>query len=575
MIFIMKVWFFLKELFKAVKIKKSFFIISILFIACTSSLNIVFLYGIKTLIDSLIKQDYSVIYTSLASIVLANIAIIIIKRYSSLFANKHYRDVKAAMKFGFFKKVNDIPQHQLSQYATGDLLVRYGEDMDNLVGFVFDEIISIISNLLNLVIAIAYISYYSPLLLLILAIVPVLMKLSNRWGEAQSQIYKKQQEAFSALNVRAKDIFDYLSNIQVFGAQRFFNDKFVTDDDILVRLSKKSIFYKILAWLTGVVGYQVVYIFFYVGGGFLAFYGYISVGLIVSLFIIIDPLISQIQSLPKFLMSVKSTNVNLKRYNEIMEIECPKAEAEIIESQEYQIEFVDVSYSYEQNRVKALDNINLAFSSKDKVAIIGKSGSGKSTLFKILLGYDNHYTGTVKINGTPINHLELNQIKKIFSYIPQEFILLNRSIKNNIDLFQENSYTDDDVDFYAKLTQVDKDINEMEAGYETIIKEGGENISSGQKQRIGLLSVLLKKKSILLADECFSAVKNDMAYEILRNIINHRSGGLVLVSHSTIEDAIDCFDKIIIMEQGKIVLSGTPEDIKNTSIYQNLISVEV
>ena len=241
----------------------------------------------------------------------------------------------------------------------------------------------------------------------------------------------------------------------------------------------------------------------------------------------------------------------------------------------YTIQFINVQYTYDKDKFRnALNCVNLKFDSNEKIVILGRSGSGKSTLLKLLLGFDLNYTGSILINSHKIEELGTEEIKKVISYLPQDFIFLNQTIKENIEMMLDKPYETMKVGHYAKIAQVTNDIANMQSAYETVIKEGGDNISSGQKQRLGILSALLKEKPFLILDECFSAVDPDMATHAIKDMVNQTQTGLIVVTHTNIEAISKLFDRVIIFDDGKIVAEGKYDEIKNTSIYQQLLCYE-
>lgn len=563
---------FFIELFKTTKMRKSLYILPVTFTVVMSLINILYLDSIRRLVNSIVSSEYSLLLIIIVCILSANIASIVLQRIMRIYLNNVTANLSERMQIEFYQKLNRIPLHKLAQYRNADILTRSSQDLSAIIDFSIGSIISFFSNLINFVLIIVYISLNNALLLLVLFIIPALMLFSKHIGKKKSAVYEKRQETASELNVKAKDIFDHLNTIQAFGAQRFFFKKYEQIDDELIILDKKCTLYDLLLWISSVVGYQVIYILFYVGGGFLAYLGYLSFGVIVSLFVTIDPLIGYIQSIPNFLYSIRNVQVNLKRYNEILNIDDYKQIENIKLTDEYTIEFINVQYTYDKDKLKnALECVNLKLSSNEKTVILGRSGSGKSTLLKLLLGYDLNYSGSILINNHKIEELGTEEIKKIISYLPQDFIFLNQTIKENIEMMLDKPYVTTEVDYYAQIAQVANDIANMQSAYDTFIKEGGDNISKGQKQRLGLLFALLKEKPFTILDECFSAVDPDMATQAIIDMVNKIQTGLIVVTHTNIEVISKLFDRVIIFDDGRIVADGKYDDIKNTSIYQQLL----
>ena len=188
--------------------------------------------------------------------------------------------------------------------------------------------------------------------------------------------------------------------------------------------------------------------------------------------------------------------------------------------------------------------------------------------------YDYRYEGAIYINNIEARNLDLEIRKTIFSYLPQEERFLNETIEDNID-----KMVDADLDgskmhakmrYYAAMAEVDKEIQGFANSYQTVMENGGQNISTGQKQRICLLMALIKERPMLLLDESFSAVDPDTMLKIIDNISNQKKCGMLVVMHTVYEAVLSRFDSIIIMENGRIVSSGGYDAVKHSPCYQKL-----
>lgn len=562
----------LHDLFCCTKVKVTHFLYLSFLVTLSALLNIIYITLIKDLFNSVIAMDTRLIVRNVILIIVSVLLAILLKRYTDIRINEENLTLKTKLKSSFFKKLNSMPLSRLNNYTNADLITRYNEDIDAIVTFNINTLLSYISNVLNFIFVVVYIGLNNLYLLGVLIIVPILIFASRHFGTKSGEYYSKRQQAKSDLNIRAKDIFDFLSDISVFRAQKFFQKKYIASDEQFVNINKKISYFEIIGWLTSVIGYQAIYIIFYVGGGFLAFYGYISFGVIISLFVMIDPLVNYIQFFPSIIPSIYMLKTNLGRYNEIMREEDYISSSHLDTSHDnYTIKFSNINYSYDkENYIPVMKDLNLQCSSDERVIIIGKSGSGKSTLLRLALGFDLDFQGNIFINGQSIKDLDSCEIKKIISYLPQDFLLLNQTIIENIDFMMDQDISIDEVTRFAKLAEIDRDIADLTGQLDTLIENGGGNISIGQKQRIGILIALIKAKPLTILDECFSALNYELSTSILSNIFENTNSGIIIVTHTIYKEVIEKFDKIVIMNEGEIVAQGNYNEIKENEYYKLL-----
>lgn len=205
------------------------------------------------------------------------------------------------------------------------------------------------------------------------------------------------------------------------------------------------------------------------------------------------------------------------------------------------IDFCNVTFSYDgANNV--LEDFNLQIKKGEHVALIGESGCGKSTLTKLLLGLYEIQDGNISVAGQSISHMTLEQLRQLFSYVPQEPELFHVSVMENIR-YGKITATDDEVIMAAKKANADTFIRELERGYDTIIGEQGDNLSGGQCQRIAIARALLKNAPILIFDEATSALDNETERKINESIEVCDDKTIIVVAHS--ESALRNVDRII------------------------------
>jgi len=231
------------------------------------------------------------------------------------------------------------------------------------------------------------------------------------------------------------------------------------------------------------------------------------------------------------------------------------------------ITFNDVSYHYPGTEKKVLEHISFSIKRGETLGIIGRTGCGKSTLTHLLLRQIEATEGQVLYNNTLLSDINLDQFRKEIGVVPQDVFLFSDSIRNNIAFgSQGTSYDQAELEQAASDAHVLHNILAFDEGFDTLLGERGVNLSGGQKQRVSIARALIRQPQLLVLDDCLSAVDTETEEIILRNLRKYteRNGTTtVIVSHriSSLRNA----DKILVMEEGKVVETGSHETLMQSA----------
>ena len=553
--------------------KKSF--IGLCFLSFARGIFYIFYINyIKEMMNCLINRQFQEVYLYIGLFILFAILQLLVKYIFDMLRNKEQAALEAHVKKKYFDKLSTAKISELYQFSTSDILTRFDAEISRIVTFNVVTLIDIFSDVLMLSFIIIYIGINNVFLLSFLFLTPFIVMLTKRFGVKSRNEYKEGQNALIDRNELAKNIVDYSDNIRAYLAEPFFIAKYDKYECRFTKHKRKEAFYNRIFWLANIAGYQCIYMLFYIVGGFLAFGGMFEFGIIISLFVLLDPLIIMIQALANISPAFYKAGVSIDFYNDIADLQDVTDKTAFLPSDDCQIAFEHLNYSY-QNResgipVPVLENITMKFGIGQKIAVIGESGSGKSTLLKLLMGYDDKYEGIISINNIEARDLDLKILKELFSYLPQEERFLNETIEENVLNMIDAELDGSKMRYYAAMAEIDKDIQGFADSYQTMMEDGGQNISTGQKQRICLLMALIKERPMLLLDESFSAVDPDTMLKIIDNISEQKKCGMVVIMHTVYEAVLSRFDSIIIMENGRIVSSGEYNVVRHSIHYQKL-----
>jgi ATP-binding cassette subfamily B protein len=263
---------------------------------------------------------------------------------------------------------------------------------------------------------------------------------------------------------------------------------------------------------------------------------------------------------------VQQAEASQIRINEFLD-EVPKIKnkVDILSKIEGNITFNNVSFTYPDTNIQALKNVSFSIKKGETLAILGKTGSGKSTILDLIGRLYDIESGSITIDQITVDMLNLDDLRNSIGYVPQDAFFFSDSIKNNI-MFGKDDATEDEVIEAAKNADVHKNIKGFTNGYETKLGERGITLSGGQKQRISIARAIIKSPEILLFDDCLSAVDTETEEKILKNLNKvSKDKTTIIVSHriSSAKNA----DKIIVLDEGKIIQSGTHESLLNVNGY--------
>jgi len=289
--------------------------------------------------------------------------------------------------------------------------------------------------------------------------------------------------------------------------------------------------------------------------------GRITYGDITEFVIYINMLMFPVSAIGWTASMIQRASASQKRLNEFLHTEPVIRDAEKTQHVKIKgnIYFRQVGFTYPHTAIRALRNFNLEIRSGDKVAIVGKTGSGKSTVAQLLLRMYDVTTGSLEIEGINIKQIPLKELREQISYVPQDVFLFSDSVENNI-AFGASANPDDGVKQAAYRANIHDEIMHFSEKYDTPVGERGVTLSGGQKQRISIARALNKESNLIIFDDCLSAVDMKTENEIVDRLQSYLEGRTaVVITHRIF--ALFGFTKIIVLEDGEIVETGTHEQL--------------
>ena len=236
------------------------------------------------------------------------------------------------------------------------------------------------------------------------------------------------------------------------------------------------------------------------------------------------------------------------------------------------VRFEHVTFSYNEGD-EILHDLSFEAEPGQAVGLVGPSGAGKSTIASLLPRFYDCDAGTIRIDGTDIKHVTLDSLRNQVGIVPQETILFNGSVYDNI-LYGRLDATKEEIEEAAKAANAHDFIMELPDGYNTMLGDRGVNISGGQRQRIAIARAILKDPRILILDEATSALDTEserVVQEALNRLMVGRTSIIIAHRLSTIKNA----DRILVLDKGKLVEDGTHDELmEKNGLYAHLYQIQ-
>ena len=298
----------------------------------------------------------------------------------------------------------------------------------------------------------------------------------------------------------------------------------------------------------------------------------ISAGSFISCIILSMGLISPLIQALRYTDSLAMVNATVQEIGNLLDTEEMKRPEKPVQLDGEQIEFIDVSFSYDDTEV--LHNVSFTADANEMTALVGPAGSGKSTVARLIASFWDVESGIVKIGGVDVRNIPLSQVMEHIAYVSQDNYLFHMSIMENIRIGKPDA-TDIEVENAAKQAACHDFITSLPDGYNTIVGDSGSNLSGGEKQRIAIARAILKNSPIVILDEATAFTDPENEAVIQRSISRLVSGKtLIVIAHrlSTIASA----DKIVVMNEGNIEAMGRHgELIENCPLYSDLWNAHI
>ena len=475
-----------------------------------------------------------------------------------------------------FDHAKDLSQQYYQTTKVGNLMSYFTNDLQTIHNCFANGLIMFFDALIMCSMAISKMILMHPILA-ILSLIPILILLgcSLIVKKYMSIKWRRRQEAFSNLSDHAQETFAGIAVIKAFVKEGYellrFKKLCKDNEDRNVEYVKLSQMLSVMLLLFTesitciIIGY----------GGYLVHENVLNAGQLVEFIGYFTSIIWPVTAISELVNLNSQGKASLDRVGEFLDTASDVTDVNVINGVKIngEIEFKNLTFSYPNTDRKTLTNVSFKINAGERVGIIGRTGAGKTTIVDLILRTYNVPDGTVFIDRIDINRIPIKDLRAGAAYVPQDNFLFSDTIENNIAFATDNG-TYEDVMQAARMAAVHSNIDEFPSKYKSVLGERGVTVSGGQKQRISIARALMKNAPILILDDSVSAVDVNTEKTILSNLKQIREGKTtILIAHriSTIEN----MDKIIFIDDGKILAVGTHNELYNTcKDYKNLVDLQ-
>lgn len=477
------------------------------------------------------------------------------------------------LRHDIFYKIQDFSFGNIDHFSTPGLVTRLTTDITNVqMAYMFTIRLLARAPIMIVMSLIMTVTISPAIAFMMLITIPVLGGLLIFIAKKAHPHFIEVFDEYDELNNVVQENVNAARVVKAYVREDHEVEKFGKISGIVFRLFTKA--EKIVAWNSPTMQFTmyIVVLAMVLIGGESIISGDMLTGELTSVIVYALQILTSLMMVSFVFVMIMIAEASTERINEVLD-EVPEMEDKadaVTEVTNGDIEFEHVNFSYAgEGGNLSLKDVNLHIKSGQIVGIIGGTGSAKSTLVQLIPRLYDVTSGTVKVGGTDVRDYNLKALRDQVSVVLQKNVLFTGSIYENIRWGDETA-SDAEVERVCKLAQADGFIREFPNQYETMIVEGGNNVSGGQKQRLCIARALLKKPKILILDDSTSAVdtKTDaLIRQAFREEIPDTTRIIIAQRISSVEDA----DVIIVMDKGEISGIGTSEELlKTNAIYREV-----
>ena len=464
------------------------------------------------------------------------------------------------MRGDLFRKVVNLPVKYLDSHPHGDVMSRMTNDVENISNIIAQSVSSLVSGVLMVLGTVGMMLWYCWQLAILSCLTVVLTLLVTKLlSKIMRKLFRTRQQLLGELNGMVEEKVVAYRTVTAYNQQEAAVAQFQETSD---RLRVTGILSESIGGSMGPLMNcisNIAFVIIAAFGGYFSIHGMISVGVISAFIIYAKQFSRPINELANLYAQIQTAIAGAERVYAIMdEPEEDKSGDRSMAASSGVVSFRNVDFSYIPGK-QVLYDFGLEVRAGQKVALVGATGSGKTTVVNLLMRFYDIDSGEILIDGVNIRDIGAEELRRNIAIVLQDTVLFSDTIRNNLK-YPDRNASDSDMEEAAELSGCAGMIARLPEGYDTLLTEGGGNLSQGQRQLLSICRAFLAKPKILILDEATSSVDTRTEKSIqdaMVNLMKDRTSLIIAHRLSTIQDA----DLIVVMDQGRIVETGGHEEL--------------
>ncbi|WP_105134131.1 ABC transporter ATP-binding protein [Streptococcus suis] len=511
-------------------------------------------------VDAVLIADGQVLLGILGKMVMVILLNTLVQWYLPLVTNRLVYGMVADLREQVYVKLHQMPLSYLDRHSVGDLVARFSSDSEQLTNgllMIFNQFFIGILTIFLTIFTMARLDL--TMMLLVVALTPVSLLVARYIAKKSYGYYRQQTQARGKQSQHLEESISQLTLVQSFNAQEQFTQGFQVVNDQYATYSQQAIFASSTVNPSTRFINAIIYALLAGLGALRIMAGQFTVGSLTTFLNYASQYSKPFNDISSVLSELQSALACADRLFAILALDSidDLAEREI-DSEELKgaISFDNVSFSYSPDR-SLIEHLDIDVKAGQKVAIVGPTGAGKSTMINLLMRFYDVTAGQITLDGVPISQYSREDLRRQIGMVLQETWIKSGTIHDNIAYGYPNA-TRELVIEAAKAANADFFIRQLPQGYDTVLADGGEALSQGQRQLLSIARVFVKIPKILILDEATSSIDTRteiLVQEAFAKLMEGRTSFIIAHRLSTIQSA----DLILVMVDGKIVEQGNHE----------------
>ncbi|HFI0918735.1 TPA: ABC transporter ATP-binding protein [Streptococcus suis] len=523
-------------------------------------------------VDAVLIADGQVLLGIIGKMVMLILLNTLVQWYLPLVTNRLVYGMVADLREQVYVRLHHMPLSYLDRHSVGDLVARFSSDSEQLTNgllMVFNQFFIGILTIFLTIFTMARLDL--TMMLVVVALTPVSLLVARYIAKKSYGYYRKQTQSRGKQSQLLEESISQLTLVQSFNAQEQFTHGFQVVNEQYATYSQQAIFASSTVNPSTRFINAIIYALLAGLGALRIMAGQFTVGSLTTFLNYASQYSKPFNDISSVLSELQSALACADRLFAILALDSIDDQAERkIDSEELKgaISFDNVSFSYSPDR-SLIEHLDIDVEAGQKVAIVGPTGAGKSTMINLLMRFYDVTAGQIVLDGVPISQYSREDLRKQIGMVLQETWIKSGTIHDNIAYGYPNA-TRELVIEAAKAANADFFVRQLPQGYDTVLADGGEALSQGQRQLLSIARVFVKIPKILILDEATSSIDTRteiLVQEAFAKLMEGRTSFIIAHRLSTIQSA----DLILVMVDGKIVEQGNHRELmKEQGVYYQM-----